>query len=144
MVNAAATVPWKEALDSGKERVIVFRDFLKASSGEDAVTPSLPAWYGSVKKKLIEDEENEEDEKYKHGFFRGVFMEVISLETPESQSPSGGSKGQTVKHKKEQEELLNEEERRLFNHLIKDIEKRTDESYKIMRRMRIMFSRYVV
>ena len=62
LVEAAATVPWLEAYKSGKERVITFRDFITATSGEDAVTPSLPAWYGGVKKKLIEDEEDEDED----------------------------------------------------------------------------------
>lgn len=140
LVEAAATIPWLEAYNTGKERVIVFNDFLKATSGDDAVTPSLPAWYGSVKDKLIEEDENE-DEKYKHGFMRGVFMEIISLETPEGQ---GGGKEQTVKHKQEQDELLSEEDRRLFSHLIKDIEKRTDGIYLFTRKIRTMFARYVM
>ncbi|MBD3388130.1 MAG: AAA family ATPase [Candidatus Altiarchaeales archaeon] len=143
LVDEAATIPWKEAIKTGKERVITFRDFLKATAGEDAVQPSLPAWYGSVKKKLIEDEDDEEDDKYKHGFLRGVFLDIISLETPDSQSQPG-SRSQTVKHKKEQEELLEEEDRRLFSHLIKDIEKRTDGLYQMTRKMRIMFARHVM
>ncbi|MBM3309819.1 MAG: AAA family ATPase, partial [Candidatus Altiarchaeales archaeon] len=46
LVDAAATVPWKEALKTGKERSITFKDFIKASSGDDGVKSSLPAWYG--------------------------------------------------------------------------------------------------
>jgi transitional endoplasmic reticulum ATPase len=141
LVEAAASIPWLEAYKTGKERVITFKDFLTVTSGEEAVTPSLPAWYGSVKKKLIKEEENEDDQ-YKKGFWHGVLMEVTSLENPESQSP--GSRQQTVKHKQEQKGLLEDEERRIFNALIKDIEKRTDEFYKGVKMVRVMFARYVM
>jgi transitional endoplasmic reticulum ATPase len=141
LVEAAATIPWLEAYKGGPERAIVFKDFIKATSGEDSVTPSLPAWYASVKKKLIKEEENEDDQ-YKKGFWHGVFLETVSLENPESQSPA--SRQQTVKHKQEQKGLLEEEERRIFNSLIKDIEKRTDETNKMFRRMKVMFARYVL
>ncbi|MFH0863117.1 MAG: AAA family ATPase [Candidatus Altiarchaeota archaeon] len=141
LVDAAATVPWLEAINNGKERVITFKDFLKVTSGEDAVTPSLPAWYGSVKKKLIKEEDNEDDQ-YKKGFWHGVFMEAVSLDNPDSQSPA--SRQQTVKHKQEQKGLVNEEERRQFSSIIKDIEKRTDETYKMMKKFRIMYARYVM
>lgn len=142
LVEAAATVPWLEAYKSGKERVITFKDFIKVTSGEDAVVPSLPPWYGSVKKKLIEEDENE-DEQYKKGFLHGVFMEIISMDNPENPNQQAG-KQQTVKHKKENEKLLEEEERRLFNALIRDIEKRTDGLYLILKKIRTMFARYVM
>jgi transitional endoplasmic reticulum ATPase len=141
LVEAAATIPWLEAYNTGKERVITFKDFLKATSGDDAVTPSLPAWYGSVKKKLIKEEEND-DEQYKKGFWHGILMEVTSLDNPDS--PTSGGKQQTVKHKQEQKGLLEEEERRIFNALIKDIEKRTDDTYLILKKSRTMFARYVM
>jgi len=143
LVEAAATVPWLEAYNSGKERSITFQDFTKVSSGEDAVTPSLPAWYGSVKKKLIKEDENE-DENYKHGLLRGVLMEMVSLESPDTQSAQSGSKGHTVKHKQEQKGLLEEEERRIFNALIKDIEKRTDGTYLFLKKIRTMLARYLI
>ncbi|MFH1055865.1 MAG: AAA family ATPase [Candidatus Altiarchaeota archaeon] len=140
LVEAAASIPWLEAYNTGKERVITFKDFLKATSGEDAVTPSLPAWYGGVKKKLIEEEE--EDDQYKKGFLHGILMEVVSLESAEGQQQGG--KQQTVKHKKENEKLLEEEERRLFNALIRDIEKRTDGTYLLLKKIRTIFARYVM
>ncbi|MFH1403484.1 MAG: AAA family ATPase [Candidatus Altiarchaeota archaeon] len=144
LVDAAATIPWKEALKTGKERVITFDDFRKASSGEDAVTPSLPAWYGSVKKKLIEEED---DDKNKYGSgLRGVFMEILDTNFSDTQSSysSSGSSSTTVKHKSEQKELINEEERRQFSQLIKDIEKRTDDLYLMLKKMRTMTARYVM
>jgi transitional endoplasmic reticulum ATPase len=143
LVDAAATIPWKEALNSGRERVITFSDFKKASSGEDAVTPSLPTWYGSVKKKLIEEEEDKDKNKYGTGM-KGVFMEIISLDFGESSTADADSKTHTVKHKSEQKELISEEERRQFNKLIKDIEKRTDSLYMISRKLRTVFARYVI
>jgi hypothetical protein len=141
VVDSAATVPWLEAINTGKERKITFKDFLKVTSGEDAVTPSLPAWYGSVKKKLIKEEENDDDQ-YKKGFIHGIFIEAISLDNPDTQSPQ--SRQQTVKHKQEQKGLVNEEERRQFNSIIKDIEKRTDGTYMFLKKVRTMFARYAM
>jgi len=142
LVDAAATIPWKEAIKTGRERVINFDDFKNASSGDDAVTPSLPAWYGSVKKKLIEEDEDEQGNKGKGGIFRSVFMDIVDMSP--TQNPDGSPTTQTVKHKSEQKELINEEERRLYHLLIKDIEARNDEFYKITRRARTMFARYMM
>jgi SpoVK/Ycf46/Vps4 family AAA+-type ATPase len=141
IVESAATIPWLEAINTGKERLITFKDFLKVTSGEDAVTPSLPAWYGSVKKKLIKDSDDEDDQ-YSKGFMRGIFMDIISTAPPDSQQ-SEGSRGHTVKHKQEQKGLVNDEERRQFSSIIKDIEKRTDGSYLMWKRAKIMFARYI-
>jgi hypothetical protein len=143
VANAAAAIPWKEALKTRRERPITVRDFLKATSGKHAVTSSLPAWYSSVKKFLIEEEEDE-DEKGKHKSFWGrMFRETIDYSP--SQSSGGGEQGQmTVKHKKEQEKLLGEEERRLYNDLIKDIKKYTDATYMMWRKGKKIFARYVM
>jgi len=142
IVEAAASIPWLEAIKTGKERLITFKDFVKVTSGEDGVTPSLPPWYGSVKKKLIKEEENEEDEHYKHGLMHGIFMDVLSSSTSDNQD--GGSKQHTVKHKQEQKGLVNEEERRQFNSIIKDIERKTDDTYLFMKRIRLVIARYVI
>lgn len=142
LCNAAASVPWKEALKTRKERHITFRDFVKASSGKHAVTSSLPAWYSSVKKFLIEEEEDEDDKK-KGGITGSVFRDVFSM--PTSQSSSGDqNSAMTVKHKKDQEELLGEEERRLYADLIKDIKKYTDPMYMMWRKAKKMWARYVM
>jgi len=143
LVESAATIPWLEAINTGKERVITFKDFKKASSGEDAVTPSLPAWYSTVKKRLIEEDEDEDD-NYKKGLMRGILMDVISLENPDNQNPANQQKSHTVKHKKENEKLLEEEERRMFNALIRDIEKRTDGTYLMLKKARTIIARYVI
>jgi transitional endoplasmic reticulum ATPase len=142
LVESAATVPWLEAYKTGKERVITFTDFLKVTSGEDAVQPSLPAWYGSVKKKLIKDEDKEDDQ-YSKGLLHGILMDITSLDNPDNPS-SGGSRQQTVKHKQEQKGLLEEEERRMFNALIKDIEKRTDGTNMFVRKLKTSFARYLM
>ncbi|MFH1788356.1 MAG: tetratricopeptide repeat protein [Candidatus Altiarchaeota archaeon] len=141
--NAAAGIPWKEALKTRKERSIRFSDFIKATSGKHAVTSSLPAWYSSVKKFLIEEEEDEDDKK-KGGIAGGVFRDIFSM--PTSQSSGGGdqSSAMTVKHKKDQEELLGEEERRLYADLIKDIKKYTDPMYMMGRKMKKLCARYVM
>ncbi len=119
LCNAAAAVPWKEAIKTGKERVITFKDFREAMK---KVRPSLPAWYSSVKKYLIEEEEEEEEEK-------------------KASSEEGGGT-MVVKHKKEQEELLGEEERMLFNDLISDIKKYNSTWYKTFRKTRTTFAKY--
>ncbi|HHQ45431.1 MAG TPA: AAA family ATPase, partial [Candidatus Altiarchaeales archaeon] len=46
LADAAASIPWKEAIKTGKERVINFADFKNAMKGDDGVKPSLPSWYG--------------------------------------------------------------------------------------------------
>ncbi|MFH1836031.1 MAG: AAA family ATPase [Methanobacteriota archaeon] len=140
--NAAASIPWKEALKTKKERNIKFSDFRQATSGKHAVNSSLPAWYSSVKKFLIEEEE--EDEKGRSGSFTGkIFRDIVDMSP--TQSSGGGEQGQmTVKHKKEQEDLLGEEERRLYNDLIKDIKKNTDPSTMLLRQMKKLFARYVM
>ncbi len=141
LCDEAASIPWKEAYETGKERLIVFADFIKAMSGEEGMKPSLPAWYGSVKKKLIE-EEDEEDE-YSKGFLRGILMDVVSLEPADAQAQQA-KKSQTVKHKQEQKGLIEEEERRQFDQLIRQIEKRNDGFYRSMRMVRVTFARYVM
>ena len=141
LCDEAASIPWKEAYETGRERVIVFKDFIEATSGEDALVPSLPAWYGSVKKKLIEDED--EDDEYSKGFLHGILMDMVSLEPVDGQG-GGGKKSQTVKHKSEQKGLLEEEERRLFSDLIKTIEKRTDGLTMALTRVKVMFARYIM
>lgn len=139
-VDAAATVPWKEAIKTGKERPIKFDDFKKAM--ED-VPPSLPAWYASTEKFLIEDEEDNEDDKKKgKGGFGGVFGEILDMSPAPRADGSGGTT--TVKHKKEQEKLLGEEERRLFSKLIKDIKKRNDGTHKTISKIKVMFAKHVM
>jgi len=135
LCGAAAAIPWKEALKTGKERAITFDDFKKA---QKEVTSSLPAWYSSVSKYLIE-EEDEEDGKKKHKDETSRFIRDIFDMTPPSKEGE-----QIVRHKKEQEKLLGEEERRLFNDLIKDIKKNTDSFYKAMKKLRVLFARYVM
>jgi len=142
LVDQAASIPWKEAIKSGKERVINFNDFKKASSGKDAVKPSLPQWYGGVKDKLIE-KEDEDDEDEESGF-RGIFLELTSLDTGDVEQGGGSSKTHTVKHQKEQEDLIPEEERELFRELIDEIRKKADPTYEIMRKAKTMFARYVM
>lgn len=142
LCNAAASIPWKEALKTKKERLITFKDFVKATSGEHAVTSSLPAWYSSVKKFLIEEEE--EDEQGRKGSTTGKLLRDIVDLSPSPSSGGGEQGAMTVKHKKEQEELLGEEERRIFNDLIKDIKKYTDPSYMVWRKMKKLFARYVM
>ena len=139
MCDEAASIPWKLAYETGKERAIVFKDFIDATTGEDALVPSLPAWYGSVKKKLIEDEDD--DDEYSKGFLHGIFMDMVSLEPADGQGQS--KKSQTVKHKQEQKGLLEEEERRIFNDLIKVIEERTDGVHMALRKIRVTFARNV-
>ncbi|MFH0860557.1 MAG: AAA family ATPase [Candidatus Altiarchaeota archaeon] len=141
LCDAAAAIPWKEALKTKKERLVTFKDFRKATSGDRAVMSSLPAWYSSVKKYLIE-EEDEEDGKKGKSFSAKIFRDIFDL-SPAQQTGGGDSSSTTVRHKKDQEELLGEEERRLFNDLIKDIKKHTDPMYKMSRKGRMMFARYV-
>ncbi|MFH1125870.1 MAG: AAA family ATPase [Candidatus Altiarchaeota archaeon] len=142
LVDAAASIPWKEALKSGKERVITFNDFKKASSGEDSVKSSLPAWYGSVKKKLIEDEETEEDKKKGKSGVLGVIIDSVTMGPPPS--AEAGGQTTTVKHKSEQKGLLGEEERRIFDPLIRDIRKRTETGNKGLRKAKTLFARYII
>ena len=141
--NAAASIPWKEALKTRKERPITFKDFVNATSGKHAVTSSLPAWYSSVKKFLIEEEEDADEKGKGKSFWGKMFRETVDMSP--SQASGGGDQGQmTVKHKKEQEELIGEEERRLYNDLIKDIKQYTDSSYMMWRKMKKLFARYVM
>jgi len=139
LCDEAASIPWKQAYETGHERPIVFKDFINATSGDDALVPSLPAWYGSVKKKLIEDEDD--DDEYSKGFLHGIFMDMVSLEPVDGQGQ--GKKSQTVKHKNEQKGLLEEEERRIFGDLIKVIESRTDGFHMASTKAKIMFARYL-
>lgn len=141
LVDAAATFPWKEAIKTGKERVITFSDFKKAMDGDDGVKPSLPSWYGSVKDKLIEKQDDEDEEN--DGSLRGIFMELTTL-SGESENAGTSGKSQTVKHKQEQKDLIPEEERQLFHELIKTINKKADDTYNMLRRARVMFARYVM
>lgn len=113
----AASIPWKEALKTGRERKITMSDFLVATR---KVKSSLPPWYTSVKKFLIQEEEKQPEEK---GSFDGRTI--------------------VVKHKKAQEELLNEEERKLFSELIETIKKQSSLSYRILKKIRVWFARYV-
>ncbi|VVB54315.1 VCP-like ATPase [uncultured archaeon] len=144
LCDAAAAVPWREALKTGKERLITFKDFVKAQEGEEGVHSSLPPWYGSVKKKLFEDEEEDKDKDAGSGTFKGIFNDLLTLP---SESDSGGgaaSKPHVVKHKSEQKGLISEEERRQFSQLIRDIESRNSEGYKTMKKLKQMFARYVM
>jgi len=141
LVDAAATIPWKEALKTGKERYIVFKDFIKATSGDEGVSSSLPAWYGSVKKKLIEDEEDEDDKgKKKKSGILGLILEILSMGPP---AREGEAQTTTVKHKSEQKGLLGEEERRIFNPLIKDIKNKTDPTGMAFRKAGVLIARYL-
>jgi AAA+ superfamily predicted ATPase len=141
LVDAAASVPWKEALKTGKERNITFSDFKKASIGDDGVRSSLPAWYGSVKKKLIEDEEDEDGKKKKgKNTFLSFLIDILTMGPP---AREGEAQTTTVKHKGEQKGLLGEEERRIFDPLIRDINKRTDAMDMGLRKARTLFARYV-
>jgi len=140
LVDSAASIPWKEALKTGKERVITFADFKKASTGDDGVRSSLPAWYGSVKKKLIEDEE-EDDKKKNKGGISSVLVDIVSMGPATTEG--GAPPTTTVKHKSEQKGLLGEEERRIFDPLIRDIRKRTDPTNMLIRKIKNMFARYV-
>ena len=141
LVDQAASIPWKEAIKTGKERAINFGDFKTASSGEDGVKPSLPSWYGSVKEKLIEEEDDDDQEN--DASLMGIFKELTTISGDPAES--GGQKGSTtVKHKKENEDLIPEEERQLFSALIKTIEKKADPTYNMLRQMKTMFARYVM
>jgi AAA+ superfamily predicted ATPase len=140
LVDAAASIPWKEALRTGKERVINFKDFKKASVGEDGVRSSLPAWYGSIKKKLIEDEEDEDGKKKKGDSLSGVLVDIVTMGPAQRE---GEQTTTTVKHKGEQKGLLGEEERRVFDPLIRDIRKRTDTFDMGIRKLKTLFARYV-
>jgi len=141
LCNEAAAVPWKEALKTKKERVMKFKDFIKATKGEDAVRSTLPAWFGSNKKKLIEEEEDEEGGKGK-SLSSKVFGEIFSY-SPTSES-GASQDGMTVKHKSEQKELMSEEERRVFDPLIKDIKKGTDPFHRLLSRTKVLFARYMI
>ncbi|MDD5112214.1 MAG: ATP-binding protein, partial [Candidatus Altiarchaeota archaeon] len=141
LVDAAASIPWKEALKSGRERQITFKDFRKASAGDEGARSSLPAWYGSVKKKLIEDEEDEDGKKQKGGL-SGVFVDIVTL-GPATQA-DGTPQTTTVKHKSEQKGLLGEEERRVFDPLIRDIRNRTEPFNMGLRKAKTLLARYVL
>ena len=121
----------------------MFKDFIKATSGKHAVTSSLPAWYSSVKKFLIEEEEDEDGKGKGKSSSGKLFRDIVDFGP--AQSGSGGDQGQmTVKHKKEQEELIGEEERRLYSDLIKDIKQYTDSTYMMWRKMKKLVARYVM
>ncbi len=141
LCDSAAAIPWKEALKTGKERLITFADFVKATQGDEGVKSTLEPWYGSVKKKLIEEEEDEDGKKQK-SVFSSVFQDVFSMAP--AQPTGGGQDHMTVKHKKEQEGLLEEEERRIFSPLIKDIRSRTETVNKLLRRAKVLFAKYVM
>ncbi len=112
--NEAAAIPWKEALKMGRERKIKTSDFLKATR---IVKSSLPAWYVSVRKFLIIEEDAEIGSQQE-----GVIV---------------------VKHKKAQEELIDEEERKLFSELIQCVSKQNSARYKTYRKSKIAFARYI-
>jgi len=143
LCDAAAAIPWKEALKSGKERVIRFRDFVKATKGDEGVKSTLPAWFGSVKKKLIEDEEEDEKGKKNKGVMGVLINDVFSLDMPKSEG-GGSSEDMTVKHKQENKDLIPEEERQLFHALIRDIKDRTDPTKKLFRKIVVVVSKYVM
>jgi len=142
IADAAASIPWKEAIKSGKERVIKFSDFRDAMKGDDGVKPSLPPWYGSVKEKLIEAED--EDEDGNDNSMKGVFMDILTLSGDSESQMKQPQKAQTVKHKKEQEDLIPEEERELFHVLIKTIQTKADSTYNLLRRFRVLFAKYIM
>ncbi|MBU0762820.1 MAG: AAA family ATPase [Candidatus Altiarchaeota archaeon] len=142
LCDEASAIPWKEEYETQKGRLIVWADFIKAMSGEEGMKPSLPAWYGSVKKKLIEEED--EDDEYSKGFLRGVLMDIVSMEPVDAQGQPQGKKSQTVKHKQEQKGLIEEEERRQFDQLIKQIERRNDGLYQFLRMLRVNTARYIM
>ncbi len=132
LCDAAASVPWREALKTGRERPITFADFRKAMKEAKS---SLPQWYGSVKKKLIEKTEDEDDKKEGSASIASIIFD----------SGYQGDQGQTtVKHKQENKDLLSEEERQKFDDLIKDIRKMTDPTNKMLRKSRVMFAKYVM
>jgi SpoVK/Ycf46/Vps4 family AAA+-type ATPase len=141
LCDAAAAIPWKEALKTGKERIIRFKDFVKATKGDEGVKSSLPAWYGSVKKKLIE-EEDEDGKGGKSKSTLGTLVGDIFSMAPATPT-EGGNEQMTVKHKEPQKGLIPEEERQLFHSLIKEIREKTDPTKKILRKMMVLFARYV-
>lgn len=114
--NEASAIPWKEALKSGAERKIKFKDFVAAAA---KVSSSLPAWYGSVKKFLIKEEKTVRD-----------------------RAPSQG-RTIVVEHKRAQEELITEEERKLFSDLVKCVSKQSSFQNKVLRKIRTGVARYV-
>jgi len=115
--DEASAIPWKEALEGGRERKITMKDFLQAMG---KVKSSLPQWYTSVRKFLIKEEEEVES----RGEYKGGVI--------------------VVKHKRAQEELISEGERELFKDLIKDVSKQTSTNHRILRRIRIAFARHIM
>ena len=103
--------------------------------------PEIKAYLDSAALEL--DNSSEHDDKKNDASFRGIFNELTTLGgDPQSSETQTGKT--TVKHKKEQEGLIPEEERQLFHLLIKTIEKKADSTYNMLRRLRVMFARYVV
>jgi SpoVK/Ycf46/Vps4 family AAA+-type ATPase len=114
--SEAAAVPWKEALKRGSERPIQMADFLAATK---KVKSSLPAWYGSVKKFLIKEEKKVSDK-----------------------APQGG-RTIVVEHKRAQEELIGDEERKLFSDLVKAVSKQGSLMDSTGRKIRTGVARYI-
>lgn len=54
LCDDAASIPWKEAFKSGKERPVEMKDFIKAIKKRKS---SLPPWYESAKKQIGTQEE---------------------------------------------------------------------------------------
>ncbi|MFC2154119.1 AAA family ATPase [Candidatus Altiarchaeota archaeon] len=131
LCDAAASVPWKEALKTGRERPIRFSDFRKAMKEAKS---SLPHWYGSVKKKLIEKTEDDDKKDQSQSLSSIIF----------DSGYSGDHGEQVVKHKQENKDLLSEEERQKFDDLIKDIKKMTDPTHKMIRKLKVLFAKYAM
>lgn len=112
----AAAIPWKQALKTGQERRIRMKDFMEASR---RFKSSLPAWYNSVRRFLIEEKE---DMKGGGSYKDGVIV---------------------VKHKRAQEELLDEEERKLFSDLVRCVSRQTSTKHSFFRKISVGFARYI-
>lgn len=143
LCDAAAAIPWKEEFKTGKGRYITFKDFVEAAK---EVKSSLPAWYSSCRQYVIEEEEDEEDGKKKgrrKSESAALFRELIDTSAA-SKTSYDGSSTTTVKHKKAQEKLLGEEERQLFDDLIKDVQKLTEPTNQMLRKTRVLIAKYVM